>query len=370
MASTANDALPPFPDDVPTHPLPVVDYARIRAGDETERDKLWNAATQLGFWYLKNHGVEDEMNALFDLGKAFMGLPLEEKMQYEEGDDGMQFGYKAAGYHTADEHGTLDATEFLDIAKDDVLAYPTPVHRTYPPLVADAFPSIIIPFVQKSLVVNHTLLGVLGAKLGMAPGVIEALHKTEERSGCVARVIRTPSKEGAPEVLEEQALLGAHTDFGSLSFLHNRLGGLQVLAPGTENWLYVRPLPDHAICNVGDALNIFSGGLIRFNMHRVVAPPKAQSAYERYSLSFFTRPHDSVVLRPLSAESPVVAAAVATGQVGLESQQEDRGTAGEWLVRRLRNLRTANYHGVESYRDHLGTEDYGKITQVATTVAM
>lgn len=41
---------PPFPDDVPTHPLLVVDYSLIQQGDQAEKDKLWEAATKLGFW--------------------------------------------------------------------------------------------------------------------------------------------------------------------------------------------------------------------------------------------------------------------------------------------------------------------------------
>ena len=188
---------------------------------------------------LKNHGAEREVEALFDLGREFMNLPLDEKMAYEEGDDGMQFGcaafndilqpresvqlttstlrYKAAGYHSADEHGTLDETEFLDVAKDDVLAFPTVIHRTYPPLVANATPSVFLPFMRKSIALNHVLLGVLNDKLGLDKGTLAALHRTEETSGCVARVIRTPPQVGKkPEILERQALLGAHTDFGSL----------------------------------------------------------------------------------------------------------------------------------------------------------
>ena len=43
-------AFPPFPDNVPTHPLLVVDYELIKRGDEAEKDKLWEAATKLGFW--------------------------------------------------------------------------------------------------------------------------------------------------------------------------------------------------------------------------------------------------------------------------------------------------------------------------------
>lgn len=41
---------PSFPEDVPTHPLLVIDYELICAGDAGEIDKLWKAATQLGFW--------------------------------------------------------------------------------------------------------------------------------------------------------------------------------------------------------------------------------------------------------------------------------------------------------------------------------
>ena len=42
--------LPPFPHDIPTHPLLVIDYQLIRAGNNEEIDKLWKAATELGFW--------------------------------------------------------------------------------------------------------------------------------------------------------------------------------------------------------------------------------------------------------------------------------------------------------------------------------
>ena len=41
---------PPFPDDVPTYPLLVIDYQLIKARDEQEVERLWRAATELGFW--------------------------------------------------------------------------------------------------------------------------------------------------------------------------------------------------------------------------------------------------------------------------------------------------------------------------------
>lgn len=33
---------------------------------------------------------------------------------------------------------------------------------------------------------------------------------------------------------------------------------------------YLQPMPGYAICNLGDAMTIFSGGLLKSNLHRVV----------------------------------------------------------------------------------------------------
>lgn len=40
----------PFPNNVATHPLLVVDYDLVKANNECELEKLWKAATELGFW--------------------------------------------------------------------------------------------------------------------------------------------------------------------------------------------------------------------------------------------------------------------------------------------------------------------------------
>ena len=41
---------------------------------------------------LKNHGADEEVQGMFDMGAETMALPLEEKMKFEQGDDGMSFG--------------------------------------------------------------------------------------------------------------------------------------------------------------------------------------------------------------------------------------------------------------------------------------
>ena len=43
----------PFSENTPAHPLLVVDFEKIEAGDEGEVDTLLKACSTLGFFYLK-----------------------------------------------------------------------------------------------------------------------------------------------------------------------------------------------------------------------------------------------------------------------------------------------------------------------------
>ena len=41
---------------------------------------------------LKNHGAEEDVDRMFDMGAETMNLPMEEKMKYDQGDEGILFG--------------------------------------------------------------------------------------------------------------------------------------------------------------------------------------------------------------------------------------------------------------------------------------
>lgn len=346
-------SLPPFPDDVPTIPLLVIDYELIKAGNIHEINKLWGAATELGFWYLKNHGVYQEAERMFDMGMATLELPLEEKMQYEQGDSGASFGYKHAGAWAIDANGTLDAVEFLNVAKDDILAWPEHVHRTYPSTVNAYMTSTLKPYAEKSLEISLTIFSVLEKRLGLPSGALIQRHSLKEASGSEARCIRSPPR---PEAPPDKSSLGIHSDFGSLAILHNRLGGLQVLPPGSDEWKYVKPVPGLVVCNLGDAMALWSGGLLRSNLHRVVNPPKAQASHVRWSLGFFTRPNNDCILAPLVEDSEVIAEAVNQTPFGKDNPNLAPQTAGDWYNRRIKNMRKNNRKGPETWRASRGTE--------------
>lgn len=339
---------PPFPDDVPTHPLLVVDYDLLKKKNPEEIETLWTAATQLGFWYLKNHGVEEEVDGMFKMGEETMNLPLEEKLKYEQGDGGQSFGYKVRGSHAVDSTGMLDTVEFINVAKDDALAWPGQAHRAYPSTVNARMESTAIPFIKKSIEVTDTIINIFNDKLGLPEGALACRHSLKEYSCSESRCIKNPA--GVPV---DRVGIGAHTDFGSLSFLHNRLGGLQVLPPNVTEWQYVKPIPGHAICNVGDALALFSGGILRSNLHRVLPAPGAQSAFDRWSVVYFSRPGDSVKLRALTELSPIIATAVADAS---EKNFDSGSTSLEWFTRRVKNQRINNRTGPESWIASRGTE--------------
>lgn len=102
---------------------------------------------------------------------------------------------------------------------------------------------------------------------------------------------------------------GAHTDFGSLTFLfQDDRGGLQVEKPGTAGlFIDVQPIEGAIVVNSGDLLARWSNDLIRSTVHRVVEPPRraglgsiSESAEERqgdepkypprYSVAYFCNP--------------------------------------------------------------------------------
>ena len=70
-----------------------------------------------------------------------MTLPMEEKMEFKQGDDGVFlhsfskrltfYRYRAAGANAVDTRGKPDIVESLNIATDDALAWPKQARRAY-----------------------------------------------------------------------------------------------------------------------------------------------------------------------------------------------------------------------------------------------
>ena len=187
------------------------------------------------------------------------------------------------------------------------------------------------------------VLDLLNESLQLPPATLANLHRQTHQSGDHVRFVKAPPQP----VDDRRVALGQHTDFGSVTVLFNRVGDLQSLPPGADaEWRYVRPLPGYAIINLGDAMVKFTNGVLRSNVHRVVSPPGDQASITRYSLVYFARPEDDVVLKRLDGSHRIPSLA--------DGESEEEVKSKDWIVRRTLGNR-ANLQNIDFERSK-GTE--------------
>lgn len=195
---------------------------------------------------------------------------------------------------------------------------------------------------NKSHAIKLVIFEVLFFKLGLEPHILPSLHRLEQPSsdqlGFTKSIVYPTQRDSIPDIA-----LGAHTDFGSITILFNRLDGLQVLGLDGK-WMNIHPLPGHAIVNLGDAMVKLSSGILKSNIHRIVTIPGLKECVDRYSIVYFSRPENNVLMTSV-----------------IKSETNDQGeshilTAKEWIARRVKNYQTANYKDQSTYDSSRGTE--------------
>jgi Isopenicillin N synthase and related dioxygenases len=113
--------IPPFPDDVSTAPLLRLSSGKLLAGDPTEYRMLFQASTDIGFFYLdlsdsdQGSSLLGDADNLFQVGERLFELSLEEKNQYDFSGQNSYFGYKAQGAMVVDKQGNPDRNEFYNV---------------------------------------------------------------------------------------------------------------------------------------------------------------------------------------------------------------------------------------------------------------
>ncbi|MCJ1358302.1 MAG: hypothetical protein MMC33_008301 [Icmadophila ericetorum] len=343
--------LPPFPPSttIPTAPLLTLSLQKLEAEADNntntnkntdESNRFWHCATDLGFFYLDlrgsglGEGVLRDVEELWPVGEGVFGLGECGLREFDFRGVGSYFGYKGYGQAVIDKLGTTDRNEFYNVSKDDILGLSAPLPA--PKILTDHRP-LLKSFIASSHSIVTLLLQLLSAHLNLpltSSNYLPNFHKLLAPSGDQVRFVHAPPQLDASD---QRVALGEHTDFGSVTVLFNRVGGLQVRLPEelqvdervkeAGGWCYVKPLRGHAIINLGDALTKFSRGLLRSNIHRVAPPPGDQVRCARYSLVYFSRPEDRVLLRGIDEGS------VIPGPTE-EEKHEKVWNAKDWTLKR------------------------------------
>lgn len=322
-------------------PLLMIDYNLLIHKDPMEVEKLFQVCTELGFFYLKLDNQLDP-TPIYTLAQQVFELPIDIKMKYAmDGKNGVYFGYKAMGTMYVDRKGTPDRIEFWNIAKDEILLENK---VTFPKPILDA-KDTIKEYMTKSHQIVLVILEILSLKLGLDPQKLPNIHRLMQPSGDQLRLTKSIMHPNEKQETVNVAL-SPHTDFGSITVLFNQLGGLQILTSNGE-WIDIPPVPGYAIVNLGDSMVKLSDGLLKSNIHRVVAICSGlEETIDRYSIVYFARPENNILMQSL----------INPGKT--EPSEGDVLTVQDWIARRVKNFQVANYKDENTYEMSRGTEGH------------
>ncbi len=315
--------------------LPVVDIAGINGTVEESQlvaTDIRNACLTNGFFYVINHGVDQDLQDRLELiSQRFFSLPIEAKMLLR-----MELGGKAwRGYFPLGDEltsGKPDQKEGLyfgeELGKEDLrVRKGVPLHG--PNLFDPSIPEmreVVLDYMAAMKRLGHLIMGGLAVSLGLERQFFRHHLMTDPLT--LFRIFHYPPVEGSGK--SELWGVGEHTDYGVLTILkQDDTGGLQVKGPG--GWIDAPPVEGSFVCNIGDMLDRMTHGLYKSTPHRV----KNRSNTSRYSYPFFFDPDFNAVVKPL----PIW---VAEGQQRAKEERWDmldihafEGTYGQYIVEKV-----------------------------------
>jgi isopenicillin N synthase-like dioxygenase len=291
--------------------LPILDLSRLDAGDAEAaqfRADLLKATHEVGFFYLVGHGVSrDLIDELLTVSRQFFDLPTEAKLQVENIHSPQFRGYTRVGKELT--HGAIDWREQIDIGVDRPVVDVQPGTPDYWRLEGPNLWPAALPELEKVAVewnaqlsaVSLRLLRTWARALGSPENVFDAAFASKPYP--LTKIVRYPG-ESNPEPKQG---VGEHRDGGVLTLLlvEPDKGGLQVEHHG--EWMDAPPIDGAFVVNIGEMLELATGGYLKATLHRVISPRVGD---DRISVPYFFNPSLDAVIPQLRL-SPELAAAAA-----------------------------------------------------------
>ncbi len=272
--------------------LPEID---LRARPGQLRERLREAAHEVGFFYLTGHGVPEALiRRVLAAARRLFALQQPDKDAVAMVRSPHFRGYTRLGGELTGGH--IDWREQIDIGpernpvggpgKPDYLWLQGP--NQWPPGLPE-LPGIIAEWDAALAVVARSLLRHWAASLGSPSDAFDAAF-----AGAPATLIKIVHYPAAGAEGAHFQGVGAHRDAGVLTLLLAESGsrGLQVRparhggSPADDGWIDV-PVRDGAfIVNIGELLELATGGYLRATEHRV----NLRQAGDRLSVPYFFNP--------------------------------------------------------------------------------
>ncbi|XP_024935226.1 2-oxoglutarate-Fe(II) type oxidoreductase hxnY isoform X2 [Ziziphus jujuba] len=270
--------------------LPIIDLSS--PDRSSTASTLRQACIEYGFFYVVNHGVEEELTGrLFEESKKFFSLPLEEKMKLFRKE---HRGYTALFGEKLDPYSASkgDCKESYYIGPLEDIYSPTKLNQ-WPSQVQKVYPAGELqwnPFIAKFS--GKRLLSLIALALDLNEDFFEKVGNLD-RSAAFLRLLHYPG--GSVDSGEEIYGASAHSDYGMVTLLvSDGVRGLQVCREKSKQpwvWEDVPHINGAFIVNIGDMMERWTNCLFRSTLHRVMPFGK-----ERYSVAFFLDPNEDCVV--------------------------------------------------------------------------
>lgn len=276
--------------DPPGASLPIIDVSGLSSRDAAERGSvvqaIHGACLDNGFFYIRDHGIPQGLiDAVFAESRAFFDQPEPLKQEVAKTNSFCNRGWEPLKAQALEPGAPPDLKENFYLGRDLPLDHPAVVARKFNhgpnqwPAGMLGFRPTMRAYYEAMLDLSERIMGALAIALNLSAGQQEAFLREPMAT---LRLLHYPPQP--PDAEAGQKGVGAHTDFGVLTFLlQDGNGGLQVEDPKTGAWFDVLPIPGTYVVNLGDTLARWTNDRYRSTLHRVINT----SGRERYSIPFF-----------------------------------------------------------------------------------
>jgi isopenicillin N synthase-like dioxygenase len=270
--------------------IPVIDLGPYFAGESRALEALGaeirHACETVGFFYIANHGVPQELiDRTFEQSKRFHALPLEEKLTLRL--DPCNIGYlpmnaSVQGHSTVHKATRPNQNEsFFVTHEPDSFDRPVPLRgRNQWPDGLPGFREGVLEYFNTLNALAQRMLPGFAVALGMpaayfAPFFTEGAHAT-------LRLLHYP-----PTNVEDNDFgTGPHTDNAFMTILARmEVPGLALRLPSGE-WVVPPLIPGTYLVNIGNFLRRMSNDRFLSTPHGVIV----EGARDRYSMAYFHSP--------------------------------------------------------------------------------
>jgi len=266
--------------------LPILDLSNPDAEDF--RRQLREVTHEVGFFYLVGHGIDPKLvDDVLDVSRRFFDLPEADKLALENVHSPQFRGYtRVGGELTANQ---VDWREQIDIGPErdavdggeDAAAYWRLEGPNLWPAALPELRELATRWNDELSTVALRLMRTWAVALGESENVFDEAFA--DKPFPLMKIVRYPG-ESNPEPKQG---VGQHRDGGVLTLLlvEPGKGGLQVEYEG--DWIDAPPVDGAFVVNIGEMLELATGGYLKATLHRVISPLVGT---DRISVPFFFNP--------------------------------------------------------------------------------